>query len=61
MKEIESARPFDQLTVDDVAAASDLEEKVTYMVKNGKWEVQVIEKNSVIWLLCNSVFPHQLN
>ena len=39
MKEIESARPFDQLTVDDVVAASDLEEKVTYMVKNGKWEV----------------------
>ncbi|KHC57699.1 F-type H+-transporting ATPase subunit D [Candida albicans P60002] len=39
LKEIESARPFDQLTVDDVAAASDLEEKVTYMVKNGKWEV----------------------
>ncbi|EMG45573.1 ATP7 ATP synthase subunit d [Candida maltosa Xu316] len=39
LKEIESARPFDQLTVDDVAAASDLDEKVTYMVKRAKWEV----------------------
>lgn len=40
LKEIESARPFDQLTVDDVAKARpDLDEKVTYMVKNGKWEV----------------------
>lgn len=39
LKDIESARPFDQLTVDDVAAASDLDKKVTYMVKNGKWEV----------------------
>ncbi|CAN3355146.1 ATP synthase subunit d, mitochondrial [Diutina catenulata] len=39
LKDIESARPFDQLTVDDVAAASDLDAKVTYMVKNGKWEV----------------------
>lgn len=40
LKDIESARPFDQLTVDDVAKARpDLDEKVTYMVKNGKWEV----------------------
>lgn len=40
LKDIESARPFDQLTVEDVAKARpDLDEKVTYMVKNGKWEV----------------------
>lgn len=40
LKDIESARPFAQLTVDDVAKARpDLDEKVTYMVKNGKWEV----------------------
>lgn len=39
LKEIESARPFDQLTVTDVAAASDLDAKVTYMVKNAKWDV----------------------
>lgn len=40
LKDIENARPFDQLTVDDVAKARpDLDEKVTYMVQNGKWEV----------------------
>lgn len=40
LKDIEGARPFDQLTVDDVAKARpDLDEKVNYMVKNGKWEV----------------------
>lgn len=40
LKDIEGARPFDQLTVEDVAKARpDLDEKVTYMVKNGKWEV----------------------
>ncbi|ODV77497.1 mitochondrial ATP synthase [Suhomyces tanzawaensis NRRL Y-17324] len=40
LKDIEGARPFDQLTVDDVAKARpDLDEKVTYMVKNGKWDV----------------------
>ncbi|WPK23715.1 hypothetical protein PUMCH_000960 [Australozyma saopauloensis] len=40
LKDIESARPFDQLTTDDVEKARpDLTEKVTYMVKNGKWEV----------------------
>lgn len=40
LKDIEGARPFDQLTVDDVAKARpDLDEKVTYMVKNSKWEV----------------------
>ena len=40
LRDIEGARPFDQLTVDDVAKARpDLDEKVTYMVKNGKWEV----------------------
>ncbi|EDK42649.1 ATP synthase d subunit [Lodderomyces elongisporus] len=39
LKDIESARPFDQLTVDDVAQASDLDAKTTYMVKNGKWVV----------------------
>lgn len=40
LKDIESARPFDQLTVEDVSAARpDLNEKVTQMVKNGKWNV----------------------
>ncbi|KAL7665355.1 ATP synthase subunit d, mitochondrial [[Candida] zeylanoides] len=40
LKDIESARPFADLTVDDVAAARpDLDQKVTYMVKNGKWNV----------------------
>lgn len=40
LKDIEGARPFDQLTVEDVAKARpDLDEKVTYMVKHGKWEV----------------------
>lgn len=40
LKDIEGARPFDQLTVEDVAKArSDLDEKVNYMIKNGKWEV----------------------
>lgn len=40
LKDIENARPFDQLTVDDVAAARpDLDEKVIYMVKHGKYEV----------------------
>lgn len=40
LKDIESARPFDQLTVEDVAKARpDLDEKVVYMIKNGKWEV----------------------
>lgn len=40
LKDIESARPFDQLTTADVEKARpDLTEKVTYMVKNGKWEV----------------------
>ncbi|CAH2354446.1 ATP synthase subunit d, mitochondrial [[Candida] railenensis] len=40
LKDIEGARPFDQLTVEDVSSARpDLNEKVTYMVKNGKWNV----------------------
>lgn len=40
LKDIEGARPFDQLTVEDVSKARpDLEEKVNYMVKNGKWSV----------------------
>ncbi|PSK40798.1 hypothetical protein C7M61_000453 [Candidozyma pseudohaemuli] len=40
LKDIEGSRPFDQLTVDDVAKARpDVDEKVNYMVKNGKWEV----------------------
>ena len=40
LKDIESARPFDQLTVDDVAKARpDLDDKTAYMVKNGKWVV----------------------
>lgn len=40
LKDIENARPFDQLTLEDVSKARpDLDEKVTYMVKNGKWDV----------------------
>lgn len=40
LKDIEGARPFDQLTVDDVAKARpDLDEKVNYMINHGKWEV----------------------
>lgn len=40
LKDIEGARPFDQLTVEDVAKARpDLDEKVEYMVAHGKWEV----------------------
>lgn len=40
LKDIEGSRPFEQLTVDDVAKARpDLDDKVNYMVKNGKWEV----------------------
>lgn len=40
LKDIEGARPFGQLTVDEVAKAKpDIDEKVTYMVKNGRWEV----------------------
>lgn len=40
LKDIEGARPFDQLTVEDIAKARpDLDQKVTYMVQNGKWEV----------------------
>lgn len=40
LKDIEGSRPFDQLTVEDVAKARpDLDEKVNYMIKNGKWNV----------------------
>ncbi|CAI5756651.1 unnamed protein product [Candida verbasci] len=39
LKDIQSSRPLEELTVDDVAAASDVDGKVTYMVKNGKWVV----------------------
>lgn len=40
LKDIEGSRPFEQLTVEDVAKARpDLDDKVNYMVKNGKWEV----------------------
>lgn len=40
LKDIEGARPFDQLTVDDIAKARpDLDEKVNYMIQHGKWEV----------------------
>lgn len=40
LKDIEGARPFDQLTVDEVAKARpDLDEKVNYMINHGKWEV----------------------
>lgn len=37
---IESARPFNELTVDDVLAAKpELETKVQEMVKKGRWDV----------------------
>lgn len=40
LADIESARPFEQLTVDDfVKARPDVEDKVSYMVSNGKFEV----------------------
>ncbi|CCF57380.1 hypothetical protein KAFR_0C03890 [Kazachstania africana CBS 2517] len=40
LQNIEEARPFDQLTVDElVKARPEIEEKVEQMVKNGKWEV----------------------
>ncbi|EDO15817.1 hypothetical protein Kpol_1057p5 [Vanderwaltozyma polyspora DSM 70294] len=40
LKNIESARPFDELTVDEVAASRpDIDAKVNEMVKKGKWEV----------------------
>ncbi|TID15741.1 hypothetical protein CANINC_004270 [Pichia inconspicua] len=40
LADIESARPFEQLTVDDfVKARPDVEDKVKYMVSNGKFEV----------------------
>lgn len=38
MKNIEDARPFDQLTVDDVVAARpEIGRTVDEMVKKGKW------------------------
>ncbi|UCS23185.1 ATP7 [Nakaseomyces glabratus] len=37
---IESARPFDQLTVDElVKAKPEIDERVAELVKNGKWEI----------------------
>ncbi len=40
LQNIESARPFDELTVDDVVKARpDVEDKVQYMLDNGKVEV----------------------
>lgn len=37
---IESARPFDELTLDDVAKARpDIDDKVTQVVKKGRWDV----------------------
>ncbi|SCU81077.1 LADA_0B11078g1_1 [Lachancea dasiensis] len=40
LKNIESARPFDQLTVEELAKARpDIDAKVEEMVKKGKWEV----------------------
>lgn len=40
LKDIENARPLEELTVDEVIAAKpDIEDKLNYMVKNGKWEV----------------------
>ncbi|CDK25047.1 unnamed protein product [Kuraishia capsulata CBS 1993] len=40
LENIESARPFDQLTVDDfVKARPDVNEKVKDMVTKGRWEV----------------------
>ncbi|OJJ43856.1 hypothetical protein ASPZODRAFT_145793 [Penicilliopsis zonata CBS 506.65] len=38
LENIESARPFDELTVDDVAAAQpEIDEKTSAMVSKGKW------------------------
>lgn len=40
LKNIEDARPFDELTVDDVIAARpEIKEAVEAMVKQGKWTV----------------------
>ncbi|KAG5368510.1 ATP synthase subunit d [Yarrowia sp. C11] len=40
LENIESARPFDQLSVDDVfKARPDLEKKIEEMVKKGRWSV----------------------
>lgn len=40
LSNIQSARSFDQLTVQDMTRAKpDINEKFDYMVKNGKWEV----------------------
>lgn len=38
LKNIESARPFDECTVDEVMAAEpEIEKKVEHMVKNHRW------------------------
>lgn len=38
LSNIDAARPFDELTVDDVVAAQpDIDEKVTLLVKKGIW------------------------
>lgn len=42
---IENARPFDQLTVDDIVKANpDIEKKVEQLIKNGKWDVPGYEE-----------------
>lgn len=42
---IENARPFDQLTVDDIVKANpEIEKKVEKMIKNGKWDVPGYEE-----------------
>ncbi|KAK5133130.1 ATP synthase d subunit [Meristemomyces frigidus] len=40
LKNIETARPFDELTVDEVVAARpEIDEKVTSLVSKGRWQV----------------------
>ncbi|PBP28255.1 hypothetical protein BUE80_DR000664 [Diplocarpon rosae] len=40
LKNIEEARPFDELTVDEVAAARpDIDEKTSQLVSKGRWSV----------------------
>jgi F-type H+-transporting ATPase subunit d len=40
LENIESARPFDQLTLEDVTKVRpDINEKVNEMVKKGNWQV----------------------
>ncbi|KAF2722223.1 mitochondrial ATP synthase [Polychaeton citri CBS 116435] len=40
LKNIETARPFDELTVDEVAAArADIDQRVEQLVSKGRWQV----------------------